>query len=447
MGISAGSGVASWLIPPAGFNWDFAQLPFSVNRVSRGVISYTANPYALIPSSVWSAALSQIYHVDPVNGSDSHSGIGTFRGDFNAATALKTLAHAVGLANLSGNASQILIKADTTPIFNRGAAGPATPTTVPIGIYSINGRAVIRAFDAHTWAVDGTFTSTYSVTETNCSSCYDLLNARTVGGKTLYAELALAASPTACNATPGTFCNSGGKTYVNRADGAAVTDLNTAALRAGPAFAIGAATAYLIGFDFEGGLTATVAGTRNLVCESCTFRYAQQYNGGNGIAVDKMTGVAVLLSCQADANGADGLNFHGTSGQAYVMTIGCSGYDNGRGTNVSDNGHTGHETVVGVDINGDYRYNHGGTVAWINTSQVWCIGTVSKYDNGDAAMGGNSGASEFNARDTATMWLDDTTAEAASSSNYAILAATGTTIYKRNHLTVVGRETGNIVAQ
>lgn len=411
-------------VTPRGFVWDAAALPFTTLRQAGGRVFSLVDVRRAITTTVWAAPLATaIFHVDPVGGSDTTgTGIGTYRYDFSAA--VRTPQKAVTLGNATGAPYQVLIKADSNPRINRADSGvqAGIKPTQPCAFIAYGGRVRLSAFDAHTWAVDGTYGNTYSVAETNCSGVFDLLNTRIVGSssdyqgrtKTLLAELTKVADAATCNATPGSWVNTGGKTYVRRSDGAAVTDSNTMSLRNSYGYAIGATTVYFQGFDFEGGLDANTAGTRNLICEDCTFRYGQQYSAGRGLSLDNITGVAGFVNCEADANGSDGFNFHNTSGQSFVLTIDCSAWDNGRGSSISNNGNTGHERVVGVDIGGDYRYNRGGSVRWIDQSSLWCIGTFSGYDYGDIAMGGSMSPTEFRVDSYAQMFLDDTVAQARS---------------------------------
>ena len=429
---------------PRGFVWDSNRLPFTAWRDANGRIQWEVDPKRLIPTEVWTAPLAtQVFHVDPISGNDSTgTGIGTYRFDFS--TAVKTLTKAITLANATENPSQIIVKCDSSPWMTRGQSGQssgARNNSVALAVIAYGGRLRITASDAHTWAQDGTYTNTYSTSESNCSGVFDLLNTQIIEGKTLYQHLTKAADLATCNSTPGTWINTGGKTYVRRADGAAVTDANTLTLRNDRGLSVeGAASSYWQGIDFEGGFRSITAQTKNVVAEDCRARYGQlEVTTGQCWAFDNLTGVIALINCEGDMAGADLFNFKQAAGRSFALLAGCSGVSAGHSGTGSSNGLTGHEDCVVVDIGGNYRKAKGGTIRFVNSSQLWAIGTQARYDQGDGVT-----RSEFVANTQAQIWLDDTVAEADAADINALAATTAASrIHKRNHTTLVGLETGS----
>jgi hypothetical protein len=236
---------------PTGFPWNRALLDVRIGRAMGQTYGGAINPASLLPAAVWAAPLAtQVFHVDTVNGSDTTgTGIGNYFGDFSSSP-VRTLSKAIILANATTIASRILINGAGNPTLNRASVGSATFPTVPLAIEALGGRVTLAGTDAHTWALNGTYTNCYSATETNASGAIDLLNQRWLGeaqgarlldrkgvGRQSYVEFAVYATPAALSAatlsgtTGGGYCNSGGVTYVRRADGAAVTDVNTRVFR------------------------------------------------------------------------------------------------------------------------------------------------------------------------------------------------------------------------
>lgn len=216
-----------------------------------------------------------------------------------------------------------------------------------------------------------------------------------------FAKLADAA--TLNSTTPTTadlWATDASKIYIRRVDGAVPTPTNTRLYRSGVAlFAFSTAVnVYVEGIDGEGGnsaatfdyrLTAASALKRVFVAKNCSAKYAGGVvnTASRGFGIESLKGLAYLYGCEGSACATDGINFHDAQANGLqALTVNCSGTDNGRGFSTSNNGHTGHETVVGIDLAGYYPNNRGGSCRWVNSSKVLYTGTYSS-DLGDGVGG------------------------------------------------------------
>jgi len=456
------------------FTWPRGTLDIQMGYASGQPFARPTNPASLMPSAMWVAArATNIFHVDPVNGNDANTGIGSYIGDFASATALKSLATAITKANAVGTACRILVKADTHPWMTRvqSGVGAGVFPTVSLSVEAIGGRLTLTGSDAHTWAVDGTYGNCYSATESNASGAVDLLNLRWIGekegarlldragaGRQANVELVLYASPTALNAaaftgsTGGGYVNSGGKTYVRRADGAAVTDSNTRVLRGNstvaPAFSTHTTSAtstsasiYMSGVDFHGGFSSINAGTRNIWLDNCRGMYVglDVGSGANAFGFD-FIGTALLTRCEGWSCGNDGINGHGFNGQLNMAAFNCLAWDLGRNTQQSNNALTAHETVCAFDFAGNYQLSRGGTVRCINDSSTYLFGTRVLGDLGDGFII----PSAIMANNNAQMFLKGCEVSADNRAMYAPDA--NSRIYNDSSRVLSGSTTGNVVS-
>jgi hypothetical protein len=446
---------------PSAFPLDYSKLGVQLQMQGPRPAGTVTGASALIPAAVWGAPVaSQIFHVDPVNGSNANTGLGAYYGDFT--NAVKDVATAITKANTSATASRIVIDGTSNPWFTRATGAGTTALTVDASIESVNGRSVFTGSDAHTWALDGTFTACYSVSESNASGAIDLLNTRWLGeaqgarlldrngnGRQAFNEATVFASPTALNAavlgaTQVGYVNSGGKTYVKRGDGTVVSDTNTRVFRGtstpAPAFlSTGSKSLYLAGCDFQGGFLSNAAGTRNLWLNNCRGFYAGMdvAINQNGFTTD-FIGTALLTGCEGWACGNDVFNPHGVNGQHQCVTVDCLGWDTGRGAGTSNNGITGHESLYFIDLNGDYQLTRGGAARFINNSRALLFGTRILNDLGD----GSIPSTAVMANDNAWMWAINCTL----SSGRALYAPdTKARIFTQGNTLISGTSSGNVV--
>lgn len=460
---------------PYGFGWNRSTLDVRFGRAFGKTYGSAINPAALIPAAVWAAPLAtQIFHVDPVNGSDtSGTGIGNYLGDFTTAP-VKTLTKAITLANATSTASRILINGATNPALNRAASGIGTSTypTVSMAIEAMGGRVTLAATDAHTWAVDGTYTNCYSASEGNTSGAIDLLNQRWLGddhgarlfdrngiGRQSYIEFVPYASAAALNSatltgtTGGGYFNSGTTVYVRRADGAAVTDANTRTFRgsstvAAPAFSTGgtsySGSCFYAGIDFQGGWSSNGPGTRNAWLHECRAMYSTMQGGyggvgGNGFQWDA-SGAVLYTNCESWCNGTDCFNVHGTNGLSQQVCVDCLGWDTGRAQAGSCNGITGHEHTMSIDLNGDYQLTRGGMARFIDQSRCLLYGSRLLIDLGDGAPVSPVLPTTVEANANAQMW---TMYCAINSTLDAFVTDTTAHIYTRGNTVLAGATVGS----
>lgn len=432
------------IIMPNGFPWPVGTYPITVFG-AEGRFSTAVNPRSLVNSGIWTS--TTFIHVNSSTGVDASAAVVSSPTDTSKAA--KTIGKAIQLGNAAATPYRIFVKADT--VVRANGLNGINPTQ-PCSIEAWGGRVVMGPFDVLTWAADVTYTNTYSATRSGVARVFDLTATLDKWGK--YQELTLVADAATCNTTPGSWAQVGSTLYVRRTDGAAATNSNVRAYLGGSGvhninLGTGVLDFYLSGFDLEGGnagcLISPAAATHNIVAEDCTFRYAGSLASlTDCVQLTSLKGIAAFFRCDASAGAKDGFNVHWTTGGApagdntYLLTVDCTGRDNGRGTSVSNNGWTTHERVIGIDVNGDYAENYGGNVHSIGTSQSWCVGTVSRRSIGDLGNGGTITSTGFRTNDSAVMWLDSTLADG---NLLAIDAHDGTAaIYKRGHRSSGGME-------
>ena len=458
---SAWSG-AQWGAP-VGFNWDFTKYPVRWARAQNaaGAVFYSVNvnPSDLVNPAIWTGLK---LHVDPVNGSDSNSGLASVFGDFTSA--VKSIKKAFQIGNASGAPYSVTLKpttsATTAYTYTEGPQNVAPTQACAIGCYG--GRAVVAACRQNqSWAFHSGTVNTDAVYKwVNPSEppnrLFDLTAAKDTYG--LYPEIAQTTSIANVQATANSwfYDTSGTPTlYVRMTSGAAITtqrvrvmgsleNLNLDATGAsGPsAYNADGCDLYFENIDFEGGrhgiyiLSGNGLGggyRRNIIGVNSTFRYAgggfvgQTYFETDAISVQDTEGLIAFFRCQADAAEKDGFNFHwNRSDQAsslqYSLNVDCRGASNGGSRSSSDNGLTIHETLVGIDVGGYYPNNNGGCVHNIQTSQLLCLGTRAEASRETTTQ------PAFKCSDTASMWMADCIASGGTNAIYA----QGGKIYERN---------------
>lgn len=430
----SGSGAALKAIaPPPNFSWPFAQYPVKAYWAGD-VAKCSIAPESLIDPACFAGVL---YYVDFTNGSDTNNGT-------SWATAVKSIWKAISLGNATGAAYRVKVKAGTYPRANSFTNNATVFPTQSVMLEAVGGRVVTGPFDSLTWAQDGTYTNTYSATRSNVQRVFDITATDEFGN---YAELTPVASATLCNTTPGSWYSDGTKLYVRRLDGAAVTNTNTRAyLQAG--CAVHKETGnhwYAKGFDLEGGTDQGVAyiyGNTGVPRRSVWVNCSAKYAGGagnllkNGFGALDFHGLVAFFGCIGNANTADGFNAHYTPGTGYccLLTVGCTGFDNGRFTNQSNNGLTAHETVLAIDIGSEYGWNRGGTLRNIGTTQMWVVGSKIHDDQGDVSLGGAMTPTQVQVDNSAKLWMDSVVIYGGGTS---LKAADTSAIYTRS-VTEVG---------
>jgi hypothetical protein len=447
----SGSGQTATI--PAGLGWDSTNYPLTITLTdlpgtSRGYGAVDKTPEQLFnAASTALTAPGATFYVS-TGGNDANNGT-------TSGTPVKSIWKAVALANTANVPSKIIVAAGTyyraNNIWNSGATGYPT---VDIALVADGGRVVTGSFDAAgTPTVDATYTNTYSWAVANCNKVVDMANLNRYGN---YTELVKVTTAAECNVIPNSWAIVSGTLYVNRADRQPVTTATTriyrpatngVALRSAVNFYLGG-TSGNDGWDVEGGnqigvFDVTVNPANNpytgrhvCVVKNSTFKYG----GGStdtttrAVSVEGWNGLAAFFNCRGDAAQTDGFNFHNVYAAASmnVLTVNCTGYDNGRYPQPSCNGWTAHENVVGIDVAGYYRDSHGGTVRNINTSKMLAVGTWCDGDFGDVPYGGSVPPTAFRMDDSAQLWAERTKATGPAGS-YGYFTGGGTAAIRRKN--------------
>ncbi|UDL14873.1 hydrolase [Arthrobacter phage Sarge] len=436
---------------PSGLGWDTTNFPFiallrDYPGTPRSMAELNTTPEAIFDAySTARSAPGATFYV-------SNSGLDTNNGT-TAGTPFKSIWKAVAAANTAAVPSKIIVAAGTyfrtnNPWYN---GGTGVIPTVDIAFIADGGRVITGTMDPPgTPTKDATQTNCYSYAVSSVNRVQDMVNFNAFGNQVEYQNVATAAL---CNATPNSWNLTSGTLYINRRDGAAVTNTTTRVFRpstscftfSNPVNIYIGGTAGNDGWDCEGGSNIGVLAaftnppgtTRHvLIVKNSTFKYGGGVSDTvtRGVSVEGWQGLAWFSNCRADANQTDGFNFHNVYGATNRngLTTNCTGYDNGRYPNQSNQGLTTHEDWVHVDIAGHYAGNHGGTVRCINTSKTWLAGTWVENDLGDQAYGGSVPPTAFRVDDTAVFWCDRTKVTMPAG-GYSYVVSTGTAaIHKRD---------------
>lgn len=449
---------------PYGFKWDFTKYPIGWKRQIGvgGAAVYEAEftPYNFIDSRVWNGLK---LHVDPVNGSDTNSGIGSFYGDF--ASAVKSIKQALILGNTSGAPYTVTLKASrggqTIYKYTEGFQNYAPTQPCYIGCIDGVARVTVARDETSKWAFSGgTGSGNYYRWNNPSEPPMRLFDVSATTSYGLYPEVTRVTDLATMQATENSwFYDTSGTPalYVHMTGGAAPTgkirvlwslgNINLDATGATGPSAWDATGHHIMleNIAFEGGRQGMlIKGSypRNTIAINCSWRYT----GGNGfdfdgLSVDQVAGLHAFIQCDADANAKDGFNFHnnsatvGPTANVHALTIGCRGRGNGWGNSTSDNGWTSHEDVVGIDIGGYYAGNRGGNVYNIQQTHTLCLGTRAE-DSTEATI-----APAFKIDNTTVngqkgrMWLADCV---ASGGTQALRSQGGGELYERNVTLVAG---------
>lgn len=383
---------------PAGFTLTRNLFPFDFWRdaTGRARSNFDRRTWAPTPDvTPWVSPLS--YYVDINRADDTGNGL-------SWAAAKKSILAAVQAGNAGAVPYIIYVRAGSYPI-TYGLGSGSTPTKA-CALIAVGGRVETGLFETLTWTLDAG--TTYKATRVDVRRVLDLT---TIDQDGLRPDLNFAASLAACRTTPGSWWTDNVTVYVNRSDGLAVADTNTRALLMTGNLAVMRMSTgghmYVSGFDIMGGcplLLQNAAGYR-FVAEDCSFRYA---SGDDGIVVtaakNMWSGVmmyeleaAAFIRCDASANQADGFNSHKrTNVQAFVFTMDCTGFSNGRIGSLSNNFITTHDGGRWIDLRGVGARNAGGQVAIVNDdTAMWCIDTLCYASRGDVILGGTVPPSDF----------------------------------------------------
>jgi len=126
------------------------------------------------------------------------------------------------------------------------------------------------------------------------------------------------------------------------------------------------------------------------------------------------------------------------------LTVNCTGEDNGRESQISCNGLTGHENISHIDVGGAWSHCRGGNVHFIDSSQLWIIASQIRRSMGDRLNGGSFAPCEIRTNHTASIWADDCSVESSGAGMLAVQAQETSVITLRNSRSVRGGRAGNI---
>lgn len=419
------------LLLPAGYNFDFkTYFPHDIYRDAAGGVQSTFNPFDFFP---WTGnprfATWDVRYLDNVSGNNANDGS-------TAALAKQSFSSMVTWINGTSVAPGVIVfvKDTGTDYIRTHGWNGGTRLTKAVCIVGYNGRPVMGLHDNATWALDGTYTTTYSSTTfTTFKRIVDLTNKDDYGDYTEFTEVATAAeveAVTTTGAAGGKCCQTGSKIYVKRYDGAVVSNTNTRAYRPSVEGVHNPTTGdcYIWNMAFEGGNSAVLKFDSNTTAKNYIFNVSAKWGGANAyqanitpsVGVDNIAvrDVAFLLAkdCVSCRAGTDGFDFTPTSGTIpHGVLINCAAYRCGHAGNTSNNGITAHEGSKLLVLGGMVAECSGGNIALADTAnagtQAYVVGLSCKRSLGDIALGGSISPVNFQTLSYSKMWLDTCTSE------------------------------------
>lgn len=424
----------------ANIDWNQTAFPLSPSRTGgRWTSGFDRNAY--LPD----AAFATTFHVDHRRPDNTGDGL-------SPETAKRSIHSAIVTGNGTGQPYRVLIAAGTyTRADGMSNSGSVVPTQ-DCALIAMDGAVITGPFDTLPWSTitDLAYSNSYVVRRPLVARVFDLTRVNEHGD---LIEIPRGESAAAVDAASG-WAQDGDTLVVRRPDRAPVTNENTRVflVAANLKLDAGSGRLYLRGIDFQGGAAGDqspliVSGCMDtvVIAEDCSFRYG----GGDsaylcdGVSMINSSGLFAFIGCRASANAKDGFNAHWLADdqrKTFVLTERCIGRDNGRFGSTSNNSLTGHETVVWVDVSGDYAHDHGGVVRFIDDSRLAAFGSRAAFDHGD---GGATITVAWHTRHRARFWLWDCEGEM----NDPELPSVATEnencpIVLRNYRSIVGRSEG-----
>lgn len=428
-----------------------APLYGSIGATAEGLFDRYSSALANPGATFW---------VSPTGNNDA---AGTFAAPF------RSIWRAVQAGNAAGVPTRVNVNAGhySRSLGFHGGGGTIYPQ-VDMAFVAAAGRVQVSNSDPIVgFAVDSTHSNTYSKDLANCDRVLDLTDVDEYGH---FADLVRVGTASLVNVTPNSFALESGKIYIRRRDGKAPTDVNTQLFRAEASVRLYRPVNIYIGggpnatgmWDFRGGAAgvlvarieagvAPAPGQRNvLVCASASFNYGGEYGGAgvDGVALSRWQGLAAFFNCEASRNNKDGFNAHNDSAGGYasdapyILLVNCRGYDNGRGL-TSSNGLTIHEDYVGIDVAGDYRWGHGGTISNIGASRMYLLGTYVEGDSGDLGSGGGILPAAVKVGDSAKIWAERVAVKMPPAAFGYTTTGAESGIYRRSCPPIPQRDYGN----
>ena len=414
---------------PVGFGWDQGRFPVQVTDI-EGEFFSNLMPRDLVDPAVWTGVA---IHVDRVTGDDGNLGLGAIDGDF--ITAKRTIYSAFVAGNATGAPYRVIVKAGEyeESAFTRNGNDEPDQAVAILGwggpVRYRTGPFVVNWSDA-----GGSYSAPVSVVKRVFRT--DVL---TPDGN--YTELVKAVDLVSCKATLGTWFLDGGTVHVNI--GSQPTNDGIALIRSfhGARFMTHTSDMYLEDIHCEGGITGALhfdpVSTRNIVGVNCSFKYSAPSNSNvplDAVRIRRTDGLVAFFDCDASMGAKDGWSFHedGNSG-LHVLLQNCSSLRNGVDPATSYNAFTSHDAIRSIVLGGTFGLSRNGTeMHCIQSAQSWLVGVTATARDVD----GTSVA--FKCSNQASMWLQNTIADAAgAATNYAIEANAGT-VFIRSHTDTAG---------
>lgn len=418
---------------PVGFNWDDANFPLVIglrnNISSTGGGVLLDGSFDIEDNAIYQQCRNgpQIY-VDTATGNNT-TGTGAIGAKYKSISRATTAGNLAGVPYTRLTTAGLYSKDEN---FCSTASSGTASSTVPVVDIAVGGRVISTTSDSYSWSVNGTYGHVFGTTTTvaNVTRVMDMGRPdRQLFG--LYDDFESVASIALCAGTPNSFYFESGvpKVWVNRADGQAPSNTNTRVYRSQSNLIVSSTNKishFMIGndaasgFDLEGSLSnnsvvsMSFSGTAPLTqqifyARNCTFRYGGAFgtSGGNGVAINSLTGLTFLENCDVSGNVNDGINIHNSNalGPCYLLTLNCTALRNGRRGATSCNAWTLHEDCIGIDIASRFKNAAGCTVHVIQTSQGLLIGTAAEFSLGDLHLGGTFRPTEYRTDNTATLTL------------------------------------------
>lgn len=328
------SDLTSVAIPPVGFSW--ADNPLKNRILTNGKGKFDVD----FDVSELKNTVGVSYYVDPVNGSDSNTGL-------TKSTALSNFNTALNKADVG----TIYILNDVYRTLSGAFLSAIDKTINIIGL----GDVKIIAGDKSVYSKTDGYANVYHVKRAGAIRVIDMLSR----GDEDYLELTKVSSIAEVDSNENSWYSDGTNVYVH-AKGHRVPDYNIAPLLGiSNLLAKGNINLYLENIEFIGGARPArfESSTGKLYAKNCQFKFACQSNG-NGVEVVGGS-LAIFQNAIASKNMMDGFNYHQSAdglNKPKFIELHCTGRNNGQlkgtGGQRSDNGSTAHDGVVGIRVGG-----------------------------------------------------------------------------------------------
>ena len=422
--------------PPAGLGWTTPALALAPQGAGwRPAL----DPRSLVAPGIWTGTA---IHVDPVAGNDTNTGFGVPDGTFTQAK--RTIHAAFTAGNATGAPYRVIVKSGQFSGSAFTSNGTVEPNR-PCAIIGWDGPVRYRAGNwTQAWTLDQGTTYTATVTSVMRIFRTDLLTP-----EGLFTELTLAPDLATCRATPGTWFKAAADLlHVNIGKAPATTDIAPIRAFHGARFLTHTADLYLENVHCEGGITGALhcdpVSTRTIVGVNCSFRYSSPSTASpvplDAVQIRRVNGLVAFFDSDASFGAKDGWNFHEDGNpQMRVLLVNCTSHRNGALGATSCNAVTTHDGVISAVIGGQFGLSRNGAeVHHIETARSWMLGSTATARDPDGS------STAYKCSNSAMLWLEGTTADAAGGTENTAIEANGGQVFTRSHTTVAG---GTLVSE